>query len=95
MVFTFYLWVKAVRTGSMLWAAASAVAYFYMVMDCSAPHTFARGSSHLLSVCFILQVAAWYAARSYTVACLELRLVCALRFCCCVCVGVVTFSLSI
>mmetsp|Transcript_2258 Transcript_2258/g.3124 ORF Transcript_2258/g.3124 Transcript_2258/m.3124 type:complete len:892 (+) Transcript_2258:89-2764(+) len=31
LIFVFYLWVKAVNTGSMLWGALTALAYFYMV----------------------------------------------------------------
>jgi dolichyl-diphosphooligosaccharide---protein glycosyltransferase len=31
LVFTFWLWIKAVHTGSMIWAAFCALAYFYMV----------------------------------------------------------------
>ncbi|KAH7728120.1 Oligosaccharyl transferase STT3 subunit family protein [Aphelenchoides avenae] len=31
MLFTYYLWIKAVKTGSVFWAAGSALAYFYMV----------------------------------------------------------------
>lgn len=31
LVFTFYLWIKAVNTGSIVWAAAAACGYFYMV----------------------------------------------------------------
>jgi dolichyl-diphosphooligosaccharide--protein glycosyltransferase len=31
LIFTFYLWIKAVKTGSMMWAGATALAYFYMV----------------------------------------------------------------
>jgi len=31
LVFTFYLWVKAVHTGSMMWSALTALSYFYMV----------------------------------------------------------------
>jgi dolichyl-diphosphooligosaccharide--protein glycosyltransferase len=31
LIFTFYLWVKAVNTGSMLWASACALSYYYMV----------------------------------------------------------------
>ena len=31
LVFVFYLWIKAVHTGSMLWSAGAAIAYFYMV----------------------------------------------------------------
>lgn len=31
LVFVFYLWIKAVHTGSMLWSASAAIAYFYMV----------------------------------------------------------------
>ncbi|KAF5395917.1 hypothetical protein PHET_11243 [Paragonimus heterotremus] len=30
MLFTFYLWVKAVKTGSVIWASACSLAYFYM-----------------------------------------------------------------
>lgn len=29
--FTYYLWVKAVKTGSVFWAASAALSYFYMV----------------------------------------------------------------
>lgn len=29
--FTYYLWVKAVKTGSVFWAAMAALSYFYMV----------------------------------------------------------------
>ncbi|CAM9821661.1 unnamed protein product [Heterosigma akashiwo] len=31
LVFVFYLWVKSVNTGSMMWGALTALAYFYMV----------------------------------------------------------------
>uniref|UniRef100_A0A914D7U3 Dolichyl-diphosphooligosaccharide--protein glycosyltransferase subunit STT3A n=1 Tax=Acrobeloides nanus TaxID=290746 RepID=A0A914D7U3_9BILA len=31
MLFTYYLWVKSVKTGSIFWAAGCALAYFYMV----------------------------------------------------------------
>jgi dolichyl-diphosphooligosaccharide--protein glycosyltransferase len=31
MIFAFYLWIKAVKTGSLMWGAAAAVGYFYMV----------------------------------------------------------------
>jgi dolichyl-diphosphooligosaccharide--protein glycosyltransferase len=31
LVFTFYLWVKAVVTGRLAWAAGAALGYFYMV----------------------------------------------------------------
>jgi len=31
LLFTFFMWVKAVKTGSLMWAGASALAYFYMV----------------------------------------------------------------
>jgi len=31
MVFCFYLWVRAVKTGTMLWAALAALGYYYMV----------------------------------------------------------------
>ncbi|KAF1772160.1 Oligosaccharyl transferase, STT3 subunit [Phytophthora cactorum] len=31
LIFVFYLWIKAVHTGSMFWSAGCALAYFYMV----------------------------------------------------------------
>lgn len=31
MLFTYYLWIKSVKTGSVLWSALCALAYFYMV----------------------------------------------------------------
>uniref|UniRef100_A0A914YLM0 Dolichyl-diphosphooligosaccharide--protein glycosyltransferase subunit STT3A n=1 Tax=Panagrolaimus superbus TaxID=310955 RepID=A0A914YLM0_9BILA len=31
MLFTYYLWIKSVKTGSILWAAFCSLAYFYMV----------------------------------------------------------------
>lgn len=31
LLFTFYLWIKAVKTGSLMWSALSALGYFYMV----------------------------------------------------------------
>jgi len=31
LIFCFYLWIKAVKTGSMLWGGLAAVGYFYMV----------------------------------------------------------------
>ncbi|KAA0187317.1 Oligosaccharyl transferase STT3 subunit [Fasciolopsis buskii] len=31
LMFTYYLWVKAIKTGTIFWAAACALAYFYMV----------------------------------------------------------------
>ncbi len=31
LIFTFYLWVKSVHTGSMLWSCACALSYYYMV----------------------------------------------------------------
>ncbi|XP_038076647.1 dolichyl-diphosphooligosaccharide--protein glycosyltransferase subunit STT3B-like [Patiria miniata] len=31
LLFTYYLWLKAVKTGSVSWAAATALSYFYMV----------------------------------------------------------------
>lgn len=29
--FTYYLWVKSVKSGSIFWAVATALSYFYMV----------------------------------------------------------------
>lgn len=31
MLFTYYMWIKAVKTGSICWSTCAAVAYFYMV----------------------------------------------------------------
>ncbi len=31
MLLTYYLWIKSVKTGSVLWSALCALAYFYMV----------------------------------------------------------------
>jgi dolichyl-diphosphooligosaccharide---protein glycosyltransferase len=31
LLFTYYLWIKAVKSGSLLWSAACALSYFYMV----------------------------------------------------------------
>ena len=31
MLLTYYLWIKSVKSGSILWGASCAVAYFYMV----------------------------------------------------------------
>ena len=31
MLLTYYMWVKAVKTGSLFWATLCALAYFYMV----------------------------------------------------------------
>ena len=31
LMITFALWIKAVKTGSLLWSALCSVAYFYMV----------------------------------------------------------------
>merc|ERR1712137_913670 len=31
LIFTYYLWIKAVKTGSMMWAACCSLSYFYMV----------------------------------------------------------------
>lgn len=31
MLLTYYAWIKSVKTGSILWSAFTALAYFYMV----------------------------------------------------------------
>ncbi|CAM9575987.1 unnamed protein product [Ascophyllum nodosum] len=31
LIFVFYLWIKSVNTGSMMWSCLTAIAYFYMV----------------------------------------------------------------
>lgn len=33
MLLTYYMWIKAVKTGSIYWAAMCALAYFYMVSE--------------------------------------------------------------
>ena len=30
-MFTYYLWIKSVKTGSVYWAVWTALSYFYMV----------------------------------------------------------------
>ena len=32
LMFTYFLWVKSVKTGSMFWATLTALSYFYMVI---------------------------------------------------------------
>lgn len=34
LVFTFFLWCRAVNLGSLAWAAAATLSYFYMVRSC-------------------------------------------------------------
>lgn len=29
--FTYFLWIRSIKTGSMMWAAFCAISYFYMV----------------------------------------------------------------
>ena len=31
LMFTYYLWIKSVKTGSVYWAVWTALSYFYMV----------------------------------------------------------------
>ena len=31
LMFTYYLWIKAVKTGSIYWGSLTAISYFYMV----------------------------------------------------------------
>ena len=31
LLFTYFLWIKSVKTGSVMWATATALSYFYMV----------------------------------------------------------------
>ena len=35
MLLTYYTWIKAVKSGSILWATMTALAYFYMVLSCN------------------------------------------------------------
>lgn len=35
MLLTYYAWIKAVKTGNIMWAALCALAYFYMVSACA------------------------------------------------------------
>jgi dolichyl-diphosphooligosaccharide--protein glycosyltransferase len=32
MLFTYYLWIKSIKTGAIYWSTLCAVAYFYMVI---------------------------------------------------------------
>lgn len=34
MLLTYYMWIKAVKTGSVYWSSICALAYFYMVSWC-------------------------------------------------------------
>lgn len=34
MLLTYYMWIKAVKTGSVYWSSICALAYFYMVRRC-------------------------------------------------------------
>ena len=34
LMFTYYLWIKSVKTGSIYWAAWTALSYFYMASTC-------------------------------------------------------------
>lgn len=31
LIFTYYLWVKSIKTGSVFWASVTSLSYFYMV----------------------------------------------------------------
>jgi dolichyl-diphosphooligosaccharide---protein glycosyltransferase len=33
MLLTYYMWIKAVKTGKIFWSALAALAYFYMVKN--------------------------------------------------------------
>lgn len=33
LLFTYFLWLKSVKTGSVFWATATALSYFYMVRE--------------------------------------------------------------
>jgi 4-amino-4-deoxy-L-arabinose transferase-like glycosyltransferase len=38
LMFTYYLWVKSVKTGSVFWATLTALSYFYMVIHMVKPN---------------------------------------------------------
>ena len=48
MLLTYYMWIKAVKTGSIYWAAKCALAYFYMVTL----HSLLPGVSLCLHTCW-------------------------------------------
>lgn len=50
MLLTYYMWIKAVKTGSIYWAAKCALAYFYMVTL----HSLLPGVSLCLHTCWDL-----------------------------------------
>ena len=33
LMFTYFLWIKSVKTGSVFWATGAALSYFYMVSN--------------------------------------------------------------
>ena len=35
LLFTYFLWLRSVKTGSVFWATAAALSYFYMVSKCT------------------------------------------------------------
>lgn len=40
MLLTYYMWIKAVKTGSVYWSSICALAYFYMVRSPEVCHRF-------------------------------------------------------
>ncbi|KPP62836.1 dolichyl-diphosphooligosaccharide--protein glycosyltransferase subunit STT3B-like [Scleropages formosus] len=58
--FTYYLWVKSVKTGSVFWTIGCCLSYFYMVSFCC-KHCVLHASGRLLTsnVFVMLQVSAW------------------------------------
>ena len=50
-MFTFYLWLKALKEGSALYGAATAMFYFYMVAAWGEPQSRSRLKGHAES-CF-------------------------------------------
>lgn len=58
MLLTYYMWIKAVKTGSVYWASVCALAYFYMVSGEGGVPAHGLTWVHLIMrVC--LQVSSW------------------------------------
>lgn len=61
MLLTYYMWIKAVKTGSVYWSSMCALAYFYMVRTEALRQLFESECQpgSLRSVCVHVQVSSW------------------------------------
>ena len=62
MLLTYYFWIKAVNTGTILWATLTALAYFYMV-------------SVLLTFYFIIKNIIYWSNRSMSLSIIHLVMI--------------------